>query len=157
VDGEPIVLDQVHLVVPPALQVRAESILQATLFRMTTTAGGNASEMETRNWLQNRLQVHVDPYIPYVATGPERNSSWFLFADPNSGRAFAEIGFLRGYETPALYERVPNARRVGGGGEAMESFEDDSVAWRIRHVLGGGTLLNTGGAKATAASDGSGS
>lgn len=157
VDGEPILLDQVHLVVPPALEVRAESILQATLFRMQTSAGGNASEMETRNWLQNRLQLHVDPYIPYVAQGAVRNSAWFLFADPNSGRSFAEIGFLRGYETPALYERIPNARRVGGGGEAMESFEDDSVAWRIRHVLGGGLLLSTGGAKATAASDGSGS
>lgn len=152
-DGEPILQEFVHLVVPPALRVTAESILEATLLRLSISGG----EMETRNWLQNRLRLWVDPYIPHVSTGAEGRNSWFLFNDPNSGRAFAELGFLRGFEDPALYERIPNARRVGGGGEATESFDDDSVAWKVRHVVGGGLLLNTGGAKATVASDGSGS
>lgn len=152
VDDEPIAMDFVHLVIPPALEVTANNILQATLFRQDVTGG----QVETRNWLQNRLRLHVDPYIPRIATGPEGSASWFLFADPNDGRAFAEMAFLRGYEDPALYERVPNARRVGGG-DVMEAFEDDSLAWRVRHVIGGGLLLNTGGEKATVASDGSSS
>lgn len=152
VDDEPIVLDMVHLVVPPSLEVKARNLLGATEIRIGTQDAG----FITNNWMRGRVQLHVDPYIPRVATGPEGTSSWFMFADPNSGRPFAEIGFLRGYETPGLYERVPNARRVGGG-DAMESFEDDSQAWKVRHVMGGGLLLTTGGAKATVASDGSGS
>jgi hypothetical protein len=151
-DGEPIMLDFVHLVVPPALQVTAESILNAALLRLDIAGG----QMETNNWLRNRLRLWVDPYIPFVATGPEGQSSWFLFADPNSGRSFAEMGFLRGYEDPALYERDSDARLIGGGA-VPESFSDDSIAWRVRHVVGGGQLLATGGAQATAASDGSGS
>jgi len=152
-DDEPIDFSMVHLVVPPALEVPALQIMNATEIEID-----NSSEqrMRTANWMKNRLRLHVDPYIPVVATGAEGNASWFLFADPNSGRPAVTLGFLRGHETPALYERAPNARRVGGG-EVMESFEDDSRAWRVRHVLGGGRLTNTGGAKATVASDGSGS
>lgn len=155
VDGEPIVIDQVELVVPPALEVVALNILNATELRIGDTTQG-VQQLGTTNWMRGRVRLNVEPYIPHVATGPEGSSSWFLFASPSSGRAFAEFGFLRGYEDPALYERAPNARRIGGG-DVMESFEDDSHAWRIRHVFGGGHLLNTGGAKATTASDGSGS
>lgn len=152
-DGEPIDLSVLHLVTGPGLEVTVQNVLHATEVRINTADG----LMVTNNWVSGKLTHHIDPYIPRVATGPEGSASWYLFADPNSGRAFAEMGFLRGHEDPALYERTPDARLVGGGGEAMESFDDDSVAWRIRHVLGGGLLLNTGGAKATVASDGSGS
>lgn len=157
-DGEPILMEFVNLVVPPALEVTANMILQATVFRISgeLAGGGSDSTLETRNWLQNRLRLYVDPYIPHVADGDAGKESWFLMADPNSGRAFGELGFLRGYEDPALYERVPDARRVGGG-DVPESFSDDSRAWKVRHVIGSGRLITTGGAKATVASDGSGS
>src|SRR6185503_14554512 len=149
VDGEPIVIDQVELVIPPALEITALNILNATELRIGDTTAG-VQQLATTNWMKGRVRLNVDPYIPYVATGAEGQSSWFLFASPNSGRAFAEFGFLRGFEDPALYERAPNARRIGGG-DVMEAFEDDPVAWRVRHVFGGGHLLETGGAKATIA------
>lgn len=150
-DGEPIDLSMMHLVTGPGLDVTAQNILHATEVRIDTADG----LMVTNNWVSGKLQHHVDPYIPRIATGPEGSASWFLAADPNSGRAFAEMGFLRGYEDPGLYERTPDSRRVGGGGEATESFDDDSVAWKVRHVVGGGLLLSTGGEKAIVASDGS--
>lgn len=154
-DGEPIVIESVELVVPPALEVVAQNILNATVIRTTAKGGNTNGELEAVNWMARRMRLSVSPYIPVVAT-TNGNASWFLFANPSTGRPALELGFLRGYEQPALYERVPNARRIGGG-EAMESFEDDSVAWRVRHVIGGTRLVNTGGAKATVASNGSGS
>lgn len=155
-DGEPIVLDAVELVVPPALEVVAQNILNGTVLRTTAKGGDTNGELETANWMAKKLHLSVASYIPTVASSANANTSWFLFGNPNTGRPALELGFLRGYETPALFERVPNSRRVGGG-EATESFEDDSRAWKARHVLGGTRLLNTGGAKATVASNGSGS
>lgn len=153
-DGEPIVIDGVELVVPPALMVQANNILNAVQLNLADP-GGSDTEIVAVNWMRNRVRLSVNPYIPLLANR-NGNTSWFLFANPQTGRAALEMGFLRGHEEPALYERVPNARRVGGG-EVLEAFEDDSRAWRIRHVLGGAQLLNTGGAKATVASNGSGS
>ena len=153
-DGEPILVD---LVVPPALRVVAENILNATEIRTTVNGGAEGQELRVANWMKNGLRLQVEPWIPHIATTENGNSSWFLFGSPTDGRPALELGFLRGNEEPALYERLPNARRVGGGGgNAMESFEDDTRAWRVRHVLGGTRLTGTGGEKSAVASNGSG-
>lgn len=153
-DGEPILIEMATLVVPPALKVTAENILNATQVWLKTN-GGNAEEtLQVANWMKSGVNLQVEPYIPHVASEENGNTSWFLFSSPSVGRPALELGFLRGYEQPSLYERAPNARRIGGG-DVQESFEDDSVAWRIRHVLGGTRLINTGGQKATVASNGS--
>lgn len=154
-DGEPIVIESFELVVPPALEVVAQNILNGTVIRTTAKGGDTAGELEVANWMRHKVHLTVAPYIPVIAT-TNGNTMWALFANPNTGRPALEVGFLRGYETPALFERVPDSRRVGGG-EAMESFADDSRAWKVRHVLGGTRLTTTGGAKATVASNGSGS
>lgn len=152
-EGEPIFYEGMTLVVPPALEVPAMNILNAT--ELQVGADGN-NMMRTANWVRNRLKLVVNPYIPIIAT-TNGNTSWFLFASQDGdARAALEFAKLRGHEEPALYERVPNARRVGGG-DVMESFEDDSVAWRVRHVFGGARLTNTGGKKSTVASEGDGS
>lgn len=159
VDGEPIALDMVTLVIPPALKVIANNILNATDVFVGGWAAGPGSgaqgtQLRTSNWMANETRLVIDPYIPQIATS-NGNTSWWLFADPASGRAAIEFGKLRGYEEPALYERVPNARQIGGG-EVMESFEDDSRAWKVRHVYGGARLTNTGGWRSTIASNGTG-
>lgn len=153
-DGEPILIDMVTLVVPPALKVTAENILNATEIWLKTNGGSDNETLRAANWMKNGVNLQVEPYIPHVATDENGDTSWFLFSSPSVGRPALELGFLRGYEQPSLYERAPNARRIGGG-DVQESFEDDSVAWRIRHVLGGTRLVNTGGQKATVASNGS--
>lgn len=154
-DGEPILIEMVTLVVPPALMVTAKNILDAVQIWITEQGGTENQKLQTANWMKNNVQLQVEPYIPKVATTENGNTSWFLFASPSTGRPALELGFLRGYEQPSLYERAPNARRIGGG-DVQESFEDDSVAWRIRHVLGGTRLIETGGSKATVASSGKG-
>lgn len=153
-DDEPIFVESVDLVVPPALEITAQNILNALELQIGDTTG-TAAVLRAQNWMRNRVRLHVNPYIPIIAT-TNGNTSWFLFANQGGdARAALEFAKLRGYEEPALYERVSNARRVGGG-DVMESFDDDSVAWRVRHVFGGARLVNTGGKKSTVASEGDG-
>lgn len=154
-DGEPILIEMATLVVPPALKVTAENILNATEIWLKTNGGEANETLRAANWMKNGINLQVEPYIPHVADNENGDSMWALFTTPTTGRPAIELGFLRGYEQPSLYERAPNARRIGGG-DVQESFEDDSVAWRIRHVLGGTRLINTGGSKATVASAGNG-
>lgn len=155
--GDPIVIEGVELVVPPALQITALNILNALQLEVSAESGGTANQvLIAANWMRGRVRLTVNPYIPIVASTANGSTSWFLFSNPQSGRPWGEVGFLRGFEQPALYERMPNARRVGGGGEVMESFEDDSRAWRVRHVFGGARFITTGGTKATVGSNGSG-
>lgn len=155
-DGEPINIDAITLVVPPALEVTAKNILNAQQIWINNEGGTEKQRVIAENWMRNNVTLQVEPYIPIVASKEHGSTSWWLFSDPNAGRPAIEMGFLRGYEDPSLYERAPTSRRIGGGGDALESFDEDSYAWRIRHVLGGTQFLNTGGYKATVASNGSG-
>jgi hypothetical protein len=158
-DGEPIVVEMVELVVPPALEIVAQNILNATQLELTT-AGGNRDggtgeqRLHVNNWMRNRVRLSVDPYIPVVASTANGNTSWFLFANPNEGRPALEIGFLRGHAEPEIFIKSPNARRVGGDVNPMDGdFDTDSIQYKVRHVLGG-TRISP---KATIASNGSGS
>lgn len=158
-DDEPIFYEALELVVPPALEVTANNIVNAISIEMTDQGGSASQKLIAKNWLQNRLNVVVNPYIPVIANSANGNTSWFLFgsqADNSGARPALEFAHLRGHEEPALYEKAPDSRRVGGGGEAMESFDTDSRAWKVRHVMGGARLVNTGGKKSTVASEGDG-
>ncbi len=157
-DGEPIVVDVVHLVVPPALEIVANNILNATeliLGGQGQTGGGGvaAQALRVANWMRTRTKLSVDPYIPVVAT-TNGNTSWFLFADPGDSRPALEIGFLRGHEEPETFIKSPNALRAGGGEDPQNGdFDTDSIDYKVRHVLGGSRISG----KATVGSNGSGS
>jgi hypothetical protein len=162
-NGEPMFLDAVTLVVPPALEVTAQNILNATSIEATTLGAGGAppnpatageQRLVIQNWMRNRLTLVVDPYIPMVASSANGNTSWFLFANPNTGREALRIAFLRGHEEPEIWIKSPNAQRVGGGMvDPMDGdFDTDTVQYRVRHVVGA-TRIDP---KGTVASNGSG-
>jgi hypothetical protein len=145
-DGAPIYIESAVLVVPPALKVTAMNILNATELRAATGGGaGTANDQLTvQNWMRNDVQLVVDPWLPLITTtGTMGSTSWYLFANPGVGRPAMEIGFLVGHEIPELFQKSPNAVRVGGGAVAPEDgdFDTDSVEWKLRHVLGG-TLMD---------------
>jgi hypothetical protein len=84
----------VTLVVPPALEITARNIMNATQLWTTTGRGRRpAAEPGHRgdqrlivdNWMRNRMTLVVDPYIPMTATSANGNTSWFLFANPSRG------------------------------------------------------------------------
>jgi hypothetical protein len=160
-DGEPIAIDTVHLVVPPALEIVAGNMLNAVQLRLTkaggvdTTDASAKQELVVANWMRNRLILHVDYYIPVVAFTANADTSWWLFANPNNGRPALEMGFLAGHLTPEIFIKSPNAQRVGGGvADPMGGdFDTDSIQYKVRHVFGGTTL----DPKMTVASNGSAS
>lgn len=155
-DGEPIYIEALVLVVPPALEITAQNILNATQLWLDTNASAGTAQQNlvTTNWMRNRVSLVVDPYIPIVASTANGNTSWFLFASPRNGRPALEFGRLRGHEQPEIFIKAPNAQRVGGGVDAMAGdFDTDSIQYKVRHVFGG-TRLDP---KMTVASNGSGS
>lgn len=161
-NGEPIYFETVTLVVPPALEIRAQQIVNATELRSTAAAGGGTAtnQLIAQNWMRNRVRISVNPYIPIVASSSNGSTSWFLFGSPSDGRPALEMGFLRGHAEPALFRKRSDQDRVGGtaGPDGdLADFDTDAIQWKVRHVFGGARLLQTGGAKSTVASDGSGS
>lgn len=154
--GEPIAVDMVELVVPPALEITALNMLNAIQLWITpnASAGTAMQNLVTQNWMRNRVRLSVNPYIPIVAASANGSTSWFLFANPNTSRPALEIGFLAGYETPGLYQKAPNTLRVGGGVDpTLGDFDTNEIRYKGMMIIGGCRL----DPKATVASNGSGS
>lgn len=153
-DGQPIIIDMVHLVVPPALEVTAQNILKASQLRLMQTVPGNPLTggtldqfVYTGNWMTGKLTLSVNPYIPYIATStvidgtnPDGNYCWFMIADPNmtTGRPAFTFAFLQGRRNPQLFVRDGDARMLGGAGDdpTEGSFDNDTIDYKIRHVMG---------------------
>ncbi|MCP9947271.1 phage major capsid protein [Actinomadura madurae] len=155
-DGNPIYIDAVTLVVPPALEITALNIINATEI-LAADGGGDGTgnnQLRVTNWMRNRVKLVVDPWLPIIDT-TSGNTAWYLFANPSVGRPAMEIGFLTGHETPELFMQSPNAVRVGGGAvDPMDGdFRTDSIDWKVRYVFGG-TLMDP---KSSVASSGAGS
>jgi hypothetical protein len=154
-NGEPIVIDMVELVVPPALEVTALNILNAIQMEITEAGGTSNQKLIAQNWMRTRFRLNVNAYIPIVASSANGNTSWFLFGNPSNGRPALEVGFLIGHEEPEIFMKTPNQVPVGGGSEdAMNGdFDTDAIEYKLRHVFGG----TREDPKMTVASNGSGS
>lgn len=153
-DGGPIYVEGVTLVVPPALEVAANNIINATEI-LAASGGGDGTgndQLRVTNWMRNRVSVVVNPWLPIVNT-TNGNSAWYIFANPNVGRPAMELGFLIGHETPELWVKSPNATRVGGGPVAPEEgdFEHDAIQYRVRQPLGGVLMDPKSGVASTGA------
>jgi len=150
-EGLPIMVEAIKLVVPPALETTARKILDATEIRITS--GSNTTILN--NWLANRVQLVVDPWLQVLDLGANAATTWYLLPAPATSRPALFMGFLRGHETPDLRVKADAGNRVGGGPVDPEegSFDADDISYRVRHVAGGvGTDMI-----ATAVSTGAGS
>lgn len=140
-DGQPIVIDAVHLVVTPNDEINANNIMNATQLRINATSGGGDSDMYlyTENWMKAKVQLSVNPYIPYVASSCSTNP-WFLIANPNdlSQRPAFVFAFLRGRRQPQLFVKDPDAMMLGGGSSdpTEGNFDNDDINYKIRHIFG---------------------
>lgn len=149
VDGRPIVVSGSVLMVPPALEIEARRILNASQIRRTV---GDTTTVED-NYLSGTVSLVVNPWLSVVNTGANAGTAWFVLPSPSAPRPAVVAAFLRGNETPDLRVKADAGNRVGGGVVTPEegSFDDDTVQYRVRHVNGAGTVIPT----ATYASTGS--
>ena len=145
VNGAPISVEAVHLVVPPALELTARQILTSSWVAQVDTAGAaNAVPstfvpLPTANVLpQMGLQLHVNRELASIDTSGNCNGTWYLFADPSQGAA-VQMDYLRGHEIPEVRMKAVGGTAVGGGAiDPMEGdFSNDSIAYRVRCIHGG--------------------
>ena len=152
-DSEPILVEGVTLIYPPALHVTVQNLLNQLTVDVTTEGGVTNQTVRVNNWIVRNITAVIDPYIPIVATS-NGNTSWILASNPSSGRPMAEIGFLAGFEEPQLYRKAPNTARVGGGLDEMAG-DFETMSQKYKGVIGfGGSLLEP---KSAVASNGSNS
>ncbi|WP_100499358.1 phage major capsid protein [Geodermatophilus chilensis] len=130
-EGNPIpVSGRLLLVVGPAQEIAARRILEATEVRTTV---GSRTTLEP-NPLRGVVDLVVLERLPGTA--------WFLIPAPTAARPALAVAFLRGWETPDLRVKADAGNRLGGGpaDPADGAFEDDSVYFRVRHVVGAASL-----------------
>lgn len=142
-DNRPIVINGGVLMVPPALEMTARRILNASQIRRDNGDGTTSIEP---NYLANALTLVVNPWLPIVgAKNTNINSTWFVLPAPTAPRPALAVGFLRGNETPDLRVKADTGNSVGGGAISPEdgSFDDDTIQYRVRHVTGSTALINS--------------
>ncbi len=129
-EGNPIPAGRLKLVVGYGQEINARRILEATEVRTVT---GSRTTLEP-NPLRGIVDLEVIERLP--------GNAWFLLPQTTAARPAIAIAFLRGYETPDLRVQANAGVRIGGGaidpGEG--SFNDDTVYFRVRHVVGSATL-----------------
>ncbi len=153
-DGEPIFIEMFELVVPPALEVTANNLMNAIQIESTASGGDSNHTVVSQNWMRGRFRVSVNPYISQIATS-NGTTSWFLFARTSDSRPALAMVFMTSHPVPRIWMKAPNAVQIGGGmvGAFEGDFDTDSILYRIRHVYGTARI----DPKMTVASDGSGS
>lgn len=163
-DGEPIDVTAITLVVPPALKITGMNILNSTQVFLNDAGGtqglygssgtqsaASLARLVADNWAKNITRLAVDYYLPIVDT-THGNTAWYLFADPKLGRPAMEMAFLRGHENPELFMKLPNQVAIGEGSmgpgtgamagtsntNPLEGdFDTDAIHYKVRHVMGG--------------------
>jgi len=141
VQGRPLGIRGMHLVVPTTLEFTARQILTSATKQWVESAGGGPIPYPTNNIIaQVGIKLHIDPLINVIDTS-QNTRSWYLFADPSQGKAM-QMDFLRGYEDPEICMKASDKVTTAG---AMISpfagdFATDNIFYRVRDVHGGTRL-----------------
>ena len=128
-DGKIIPAGRLQLVVGPALQFTAERILNSSTIRTTLPDG--VTVVEESNPLQGKFDL--------VINEKQIGSSWIVMPKPGTSRR-APFWFarLRGFEQPDFRYKSDQGKSLSGGDVTLMSgsFDDDSVWYRARHIMG---------------------
>lgn len=138
-DGRPIAPNGIVLVVPPALEQAALRIVASTEIEETV----GSTKVRRRNPYAGRAKVVVNPWLNVLDAGTNKATNWFVLPEPSGNpRPAIVLAFLEGHETPDLRVKNDQGTRVGGGSIPVEegSYEFDTIDYRARHVLGGGSV-----------------
>lgn len=154
-DGDPILFNTLHVVVPPALEFQLWTLLSAAqqiVLNGGTTAAGKATQTLTTSenmLLRYTIKPHVNAYLPAIDKSGNVNKTWYVFVDPTEVTA-GIVQYLTGHETPEVFVKASNQLSAGGGAAGPESFENDTQDWKVRMVLGSGYVDARGAAASVA-------
>ncbi|UVY83799.1 Mu-like prophage major head subunit gpT family protein [Brachybacterium sp. NBEC-018] len=137
--GQTIVRPSLKLVVAPGLEFIAKELVAAVEVR--TTNGNRTTVMN--NPLAGVVDVVVEPNL-LRNTNAKANTTWILVPAPGAARPAVVTGFLQGQESPDLRVKNDQGVRPGGGsiGSGEGSFDDDTIQYRVRHVVGAAVIDN---------------
>lgn len=134
-NGNPVMVGQFALVVPPALEAEARRLLGVTAFEIDDPVNGKYTYA---NPVSN-VKLVVNPWLPVIDKSANVNTTWYLVPASGQGvRPAVVFSKLRGRENPEL--RMQNAQGVTLTGGAINpregSFLNDDIEFRVRHFIG---------------------
>lgn len=138
-DGEPADVAKMVLVVHPALQFQANRIVNSETIE---TTDGKTKTTEP-NPFRGMLTVVAPQALARLDKGANAATTWYLLPAPGSQNpALAKVS-LAGQENPDIRVKNNQGTAVGGGTIAPEqgSFDDDTIWYRGRHIVGGAALM----------------
>lgn len=141
-NGNPVDLTKAVLVVHPALRMTAERIVNAEFIE--TTSGKTTSREP--NPFRGMFKVVAPRALQSYDKGPNAATTWYILPGVGSENpALAKVGLV-GHENPDIRYQNNQGNAVGGGqiDHTEGSFNDDTIWYRGRHVIGGATLMPYG-------------
>jgi hypothetical protein len=149
-DGQPIQFDgTIYLFFGPALKVTANNLIKSmkadisVLGGTANAAGFPAARITVENWMAADLVPVQDKWIRIVCTTAGiKDTTWGMVYDPKTqARPSIELGFLKGFREPQLYQKVPNTMRIGGGVDpALGDFYSMDQEFKGCLVVGGAPI-----------------
>lgn len=165
-DDQPIILTgRKYLWYGPALETTAKALMAA--LQADISVGGGTTNSDgfpsqrlrvNANYITGGLIPVLDKYIRIVASsagGNIKDTMWGITYEPAvQPRPSVVFGMLRGFETPQLFQKMPNTQRAGGGVDpTMGDFLTMDNDFKAIAVFGGTQVDG----RSTVASTGAGS
>jgi hypothetical protein len=126
--GDLVQINRIHLVIPPVLEIQANTILESVLMAGVAT--------NDKNVLGRYIAgVWTDPYIAFTAP----NIPWYLFADPNEVET-VPVARLQGFDAPWTFMKMSDMRLVSGSAPSpfmMGSFATGDIEYGVETIIGG--------------------
>lgn len=125
------------IVVPASLLFEAEQIVNSP-----TIPDPNGGAGVVKNPLAGKFTVVVSDYLTVVNTSAKADATWYILPAPTSPRPALVVAKMTGEENPDIRVKADQGTRLGGGSISPDegSFDDDTITYRGRHIVGAGTL-----------------
>lgn len=156
VNGRRVSVPKFRLIVPTALQDRAEAILGTK--EIVVRNAGNTTEVKV-NTSNSDVTLTATDWLEQIDQSATSATTWYLVPDKgyDGTRQSLAVAFLQNQEKPDLRISGNTGSYIGGGAvPGLEgSLLNDDIQYRVRHVvsgafLNGQALLASKGNEATA-------
>lgn len=131
-------ISSITLVVGPALQFRAQQILNAQEVEIQSTSGNKVSKVRVPNPFKGLITLQVSREFARLNGAGSAATSWALLPNKTTENPAVVKTGLIGHENVDIRVKRDQGERAGGGAVAVNegSFGDDTIWFRGRHVTG---------------------